>query len=191
MVIGKCQKVASAKSRIEATPQIGKTEMMWLRSRSGELFPFATKRRRNFVDGGHALSGKGFKSRLHTHIYKESDYRRKALPSLGDFFGMLVDFDTSNIRNWHIISVDPSKNVKGYLSIRATKQMIDSVKKRSEAEMDVFSELRGYLFHGCPKGKTKEQIDLELLSKFKKLGLIVRPFPMPGYVFNGKSFIKK
>jgi hypothetical protein len=75
--------------------------------------------------------------------------------------------------------------------MRASKKLVDAVKSRSEEEVDLFSEIRVYEWNGCPKEKTHEQVDAELFEKFKALGLQVKAVPMPGYVFDGKKFVKK
>lgn len=176
----------SCKEKIEQTSEIGKLEMQWLRGKPGELFPFVAERHERFVKAPVSPDQR-FRTRIHTHICNKDI---KATPSLGDLIYILIDIGKSNIRNWHIASVSKIGEVEGYVCMSATSQLTKKVKDSDDGIQKLWDEVYyGYFWFGLPKDRTEDQVMLELLEKFKTLGLSIKIIPMESYVFNGQRFV--
>jgi len=115
------KKIASAKKRIEKTPEAAKKEMAWYRSKPGELRPAVKSRAKAGVTLLPPLPID--KSMLHTHTYPS-----KALPSRWDLWQFIQSMKKSSIRTTHIAQLDKNGKVIGYTSIRATKKLVEWAK---------------------------------------------------------------
>lgn len=187
--IKRTPKIPSAKERIEATRRIATHEMAWHRSRKGELKPASTLRTTETVS--IKPPRKKDYSEIHTHTGELVQGEKiivgegRSLPSTSDISMIIRDIKLSNIRTWHIATINENGKVTGYVSLHATSKFLKFAK--TSTLKDVNNRFK--LSINSPHGKEAVH-KVGLLEKMQKRGLNVHITPMFGYVFIDGMFLK-
>jgi hypothetical protein len=172
-------RVKSARSRIEKTADISKTEMSWYKGKLGELRPSATNRFSKIVLS--EFPQKGDKSFTHTHIRHDSK-SGNIFPSDGDLRKFLAFAPETSIKIYHIVSISKKGEVLGYVSFKATKRLITNIQ-------DAKRLLRK--FKGSDSHLENNKIREIVFQDLKDLGLKAKIRCRPGYKFENGFFVKK
>lgn len=181
-------RVPSAKSRMEATPGLAEREMAWYKSRPGELRPAAKRRRPREVYRWPPKERDV--STIHTHPVSPRQSSRSGLsfPSSHDIGAMISEIYHTNLRNWHVATVDRRGGVIGYVSIYAPPKFVRFIRGEHAAVqrlVDAFNSRRKQVI--VPDTLAQKKVRMK---KLVEAGMRIRYTPMPGYVFE-KGFFKK
>lgn len=173
--IGTKKAIQSAKERIEAWPDITKTEMGWYRSKPGELKPAANKREAEGFT--YPPPSHNDRSHIHTHLLDGARKWGGSMPSPEDFGTTALLLAQWNLRAWHIASIDDCGMVAGYVSYAPTD---DFVRLAKEYQALLPGMLKYSVFDMEESAGKKEFLTYMLRKAFVRLHIK----PMPGYRFD-------
>ncbi|GEM_PF-6501712 len=178
-------RVPSARERIEATPDLDKTEMAWAKLSAGGLIPIATIRTSTHVNS--VRPDQTPKSYIHTHTWNnDSDFYARVNSALASgedhntwarhiYSDHLFGDKKSRYPVEHISSVDEHGKEMGWVSYRFLAPYIEAAKKHTVFMVD----------------RLQREFDLPHtdLGTFhnwlvKNRYIIAKHIPMPGHYFN-------
>ncbi len=158
-------------------------EMGWYRDKPGVLRPAAEYRGRHMFIMEEPTSSD--KSDIHTHppeINSRNKFGSHGYPSLGDLRNMLIKIHSSNLKFWHVASINKEGAVIGYFS------MYPNPTFRKYAGSEILSAVEADL-EGKSSASHVQQV-VRWLMLFKKYGLRFRITPMSGYHFMKGRFVR-
>lgn len=195
--------------RVPRFKDANKTEILFFRSRLGELRNVSITRSPTNVHGEKPKPGDRFS--IHTHIVsnprRRPDKGVRGLPSITDICGMLQYFTYLHIeqetrgkdlRNWFVISMNSRKKATGFFAFRPRKEVVEGFATGKGVGVRVFATTKGeiddYLSGVMYRpqkwiNKKEEDIVREILDKLFDAGLIMHAIPAKGYRFNGRAFV--
>lgn len=187
---------------IESYPDVDSKEVSLykLRGTRGEVIDGMTKRSAHGTDSTTPLPEK-IKSITHTHSIKyanpdlSNNYKAKRMMyfSPKDFRAIIAPLEKGLIRKpitFHIATINEAGKIIGYTSILLGKRFLENYGKQNEGLLTVLEKI-----WSIPDGavETAGQIDAytALVYRLKEFGAVIKGRPMPGYIFNNKTFEKR
>ena len=200
-------RTASARERIERTPAIASFEMAWYKGKSGELREAAAVRKRKHVSHNSPLESDSMF--IHTHpkdevVFDDCAGEREKwrvlemenagpndMPSLLDLHVFLSShLAHSNVRAFVTVPLDEYGKATGYIFMRARKELVNLTRSDSSGTRIRCKWLSMKPYGIRLEGKSDEIEYKSVMQELKRLGLMVKCVPMPGYRFLNDEFVK-